>query len=135
MSESADAQTIIFLSVDDVTAIHADTIAHEGGLAGLRDLGLLESAVMTPQARFGGQYLHEGMAAMAAAYLFHIAKNHAFLDGNKRAAMAAAVVFLKANQASYRIDASAIEHVTLAVADGSMEKAALIEWFRSVADA
>jgi death on curing protein len=132
VSEPAGRETIIFLSVDDVIAIHENTMAHEGGLGGIRDLGLLESAVMTPQARFGGQYLHEGLAAMAAAYLFHIAKNHPFLDGNKRAAMASAVVFLKGNHVPYHFDGKAIERVTLAVADGSMSKDVLIEWFRSV---
>ena len=84
---------IRFLSVDDVLAIHEDTMEHEGGLAGVRDPGLLESAVLMPQQQFGGQYLHAGLGAMAAAYLFHIAQNHPFNDGNKRAAAMAALVF------------------------------------------
>ena len=60
--------SIWFLSVDDVLAIHEDTIANEGGLAGIRDPGLLESAVLMPQQQFGGEHLHAGLPAMAAAY-------------------------------------------------------------------
>ena len=69
---------IRFLSVEDVLAIHQNTIVKEGGLAGLRDAGLLESAVLMPQQQFGGEYLHRDLPSMASAYLFHIAQNHAF---------------------------------------------------------
>ncbi len=65
------AEEIRFLSVDDVLAIQEDTIRHEGGLGGLRDPGLLESAVTMPRQGIGGEYLHPDLAAMAAAYLFH----------------------------------------------------------------
>src|SRR5436305_14520652 len=86
-----------FLSVEDVLQIQDDTIGIEGGLRGVRDMGLLESAVLMPQQQFGGVYLHEGLGAMAAAYLFHIASNHPFLDGNKRAAAMSALIFLDVN--------------------------------------
>src|SRR3569832_264121 len=89
--------SIRFLSVENVLAIHADTIAEEGGRVGIRDIGLLESAVAMPQATYEGAYLHPDLAAMAAAYLFHLCQNHAFVDGNKRAAAFSTVLFLALN--------------------------------------
>ena len=120
-----------FLSVDDVIAIHADTVAQEGGAAGLRDPGLLQSAVLMPQQQFGGSYLHEDLAAMAAAYLFHIAANHAFLDGNKRTGAMAALVFLDVNGVDKGPDPLALQEATIAVASGTMDKPALIAWMRT----
>ncbi len=83
-------ERVRFLSVADVLCIHADTIVHEGGLAGLRDEAMLSAAVMMPQAMFGGRFLHVGIAPMAGAYWFHISQAHAFNDGNKRTALMAA---------------------------------------------
>ncbi len=68
----------------------------------MRDLGLLESAINQPEASFGGEWLHKTIFEMAAAYAFHIAKNHPFVDGNKRAALASALVFLELNGISVR---------------------------------
>ena len=123
-----------FLSVDDVLAIHENTIAHEGGLAGIRDPGLLESAVMMPQQQFGGQYLHQGRAAMAAAYLFHIANNHAFHDGNKRTAALAALVFLEVNGAESLPPPDELEEITMRVAASQCGKEELIDWMRRQTD-
>src|SRR2546423_505152 len=86
-----------FLTVEDVEEIHAESLARFGGSHGLRDRGLLESAVAQPQAGFADQYLHPTLFDMAAAYAFHIAENQPFVDGNKRAALGAALVFLKMN--------------------------------------
>lgn len=86
-----------FLHKQTVLDIHDAQIAEHGGDAGLRDEGLLEFALAQPQAGFGGQYLHEDLFAMAAAYVFHLANSHAFVDGNKRTALAAALVFLDVN--------------------------------------
>ncbi len=122
---------IRFLSVEDVLLLHADTIEHEGGGHRIRDLGLLESAVMTPQQTFSGQYLHEDEAAMAAAYLFHIALNHPFVDGNKRAAALASLVFLDVNGVTKLPDPVEMEQRTLAVAAGDLSKDDLIAWFRA----
>ena len=69
---------VLFLDADDVIEIHATQLAVYGGAVGLRDRGLLESAVGQPQTSFGGEYVHDGLFAMAAAYLFHIVSNHAF---------------------------------------------------------
>lgn len=120
---------IRFLDVADVTAIHADTIAVEGGTPGLRDAGLLEAAVALPRQRFGGAYLHDGLPAMAAAYLFHLAANHPFLDGNKRVAALSALVFLDANGTTLLPEPADMEQVVMAVAAGEMGKDALTEWF------
>ena len=119
-----------FLSLDDVIAIHENTIAHEGGLAGVRDYGLLESAAMMPQQQFGGAYLHPDLGSMAAAYLFHLCKNHPFLDGNKRCAALTALVFLYANGVQKLPKQELLEEVTLKVAEGGMSKDELTTWFR-----
>jgi death-on-curing protein len=123
-----------FLSVENVLAIHANTIAEEGGSAGVRDIGLLESAVAMPQATFEGVSLHPGLAAMAAAYLFHLCQNHAFVDGNKRAAAFSTVLFLALN--GIPDDAlppeSDLEQVTLSVARGEMTKTDLTFWLQSL---
>jgi death-on-curing protein len=122
---------IRFLSVDDVLAIHENTIAVEGGLGGLRDAGLLESAVLMPQQQFEGEYLHSDLAAMAAAYLFHIAQNHAFRDGNKRTAALAALVFLSINGVESLPTPEALEHMTMTLAASGVRKRELTEWMRA----
>lgn len=119
---------IRFLSVDDVLAIHQNTIANEGGLAGLRDAGILEAAVLMPQQRFGGKYLHPDLAAMASAYLFHISQNHAFHDGNKRSAVLAALVFLTVNGVESLPPPDVLEEMTMRIASGEADKAELAEW-------
>jgi len=83
--------------VEAVVAIHAEVLAAHGGLPGLRDRGLLESAVAAPQASFGGKPLIDNPIEIAAAYLFYLCRNHPFADGNKRTALATALVFLRAN--------------------------------------
>ena len=124
------AEGIRFLSVDDVLAIHEDTIRQEGGAVGLRDPGLLESAVTMARQSIGGEYLHPDLAAMAAAYLYHIAQNHPFHDGNKRAGAMAALIFLHVNGVGALPHPGELERVTLGVAAGEMSKAELTEWFR-----
>ena len=85
---------IQFISEAVALALHQDQIARYGGDPGIRDAGLLSSALAMPQAMFGGEYVHEDLIAMAGAYLFHLAKNHAFVDGNKRIAFAVTLYFL-----------------------------------------
>lgn len=87
----------IFLSTEDVMSLHADQLELYGGSAGVRDAGALEAAVQMPQATFGGQFLHPDLFSMAAAYAFHIAESQAFIDGNKRTGLNAALVFLLLN--------------------------------------
>ena len=87
----------LFSTVDEVRDLHDDELRRFGGSAGVRDFGALESAVATPAATFDGEFLHQDLFHMAAAYAFHIAENQPFVDGNKRAALNAALVFLDIN--------------------------------------
>ncbi len=121
---------IIFLSLDDVLLAHADTLEQEGGLSGVRDHGLLDAAVAMPRQQFGGTYLHPDLAAMAAAYLFHIAQNHPFYDGNKRTAALSALAFLRVNDLEQLPAPQDLEAVTRRVAAGEMVKDELIRWMR-----
>lgn len=120
-----------FLSVEDVILIQADTLRNEGGLAGIRDTGLLESAVMMPRQQFGGAYLHRTLAEQAAAYLFHLCRNHPFNDGNKRAAVLAALVFLDANEAGPLPEPRPLEELTMRCAAGEIGKDEVTAFFRS----
>ncbi len=123
-------EDITFLSVDDVLLLHTDTIDIDGGSHGVRDHGLLDAAVAMPRQQFGGKYLHEDVAAMAAAYMFHIAQNHPFVDGNKRAAVLSALVFLNVNGIEKFPEPKELEVVTLQVAAGELHKDELTMWLR-----
>lgn len=85
------------MTVDAVLAVHEEVLVAHGGLHGLRDRALLESAVAAPQASYGGEPLLRDAIHVAAAYLFYLCRNHPFVDGNKRAALAACLVFLQSN--------------------------------------
>lgn len=122
---------VTFLSVDDVLLLHADTIDVDGGLDGVRDHGLLDAAVAMPRQQFGGAFLHEDLAAMAAAYLFHIAQNHPFVDGNKRAAVMSALAFLLANGVKFSLASQELEAMTLNVAAGELSKETLTKWMHT----
>jgi death on curing protein len=125
----------LFLTLDEVLAIQAEMIASFGGQEGVRDMALLESAVAQPSSGFGGQHLYEGFAPMAAAYLFAIAKNHAFVDGNKRTAAAAAIVFLKMNGVGFSSSNDELAAITDDVASGRKGREEPVEFFRSHSDA
>ena len=114
---------IRFLRLDEVMALHADQIERNGGGAGVRDLGLLESAVAAPESSFGDGYLHGTLAEMAAAYLFHLAKNRAFVDGNKRVAAAAMIMFVYLNDGDIVCNEDELVELTLGVATGAKTKA------------
>ncbi len=86
-----------FLDVDYVLEIHAGQIAEHGGSEGVRDMGVLESAVAQPMAQFGGQFLNHDLFEMAAALHFSLVLNHPFVDGNKRTALLATLTFLDIN--------------------------------------
>ena len=91
------SEAIVHLTVPAVKAIHAEVLAAHGGAPGLRDGTLLESAVAAPQATMMGRPLISDPLEIAAAYLFYLCRNHAFIDGNKRTALAACLVFLESN--------------------------------------
>jgi death-on-curing protein len=120
-----------FLTLEEVVRIHGDQIARYGGLKGIRDLGLLQSALAMPEAGFGGQYLHEDWASMAAAYLFHIVQNHPFVDGNKRGGIAAALVFLALNGLWIDVPEDTLEDLVWSVARGDAGKAEAAAFFRT----
>lgn len=122
-----------FLDTADVLAIHADQLARFGGGSGLRDSGLLDSAVAQPQASFDGELVHDDLFQMAAAYLFHIVKNHPFVDGNKRAGLLAALVFLDLNGIEILDDSEALYELTLGVAEGRFDKAHVAGALRGLA--
>jgi death-on-curing protein len=92
------SKSLKHLTVEAVKAIHREVLAAHGGAAGIRDQTLLESAVAAPQASMMGQPLISDPLEIAAAYLFYICRNHPFLDGNKRTALAACLVFLETNR-------------------------------------
>jgi death-on-curing protein len=114
---------VLFLRLDEVLALHAEQIDLYGGIHGVRDLGLLESAIASPEASFGGNYLHATLPEMAAAYLFHVAQNHPFLDGNKRAAAASTFLFLYLNDLFLDCAEDQLVDLTLGVAQGATSKA------------
>lgn len=115
--------TLVFFSLDEVLAIHADQIERYGGSLGIRDRGLLESALAMPEATYAGEDLHPTLCEKAAAYLFHLVKNHPFVDGNKRVGLAVALAFMGMHDAW--VDASDAELVdlVLGVAEGRISKA------------
>src|ERR1700723_4800560 len=121
----------LFLSLDEVLEIHEQQIERYGGSAGLRDGAGLESAVATPQATFGGEFLHTSIPAMAAAYLFHLCQNHAFIDGNKRVGANAAITFLLMNNWEPTFAEKGLVDLVLAVASGRLGKPALTGMFAS----
>ena len=121
-----------FLSVEDVIQIHDEQIAAYGGAAGVRDRGLLESAVAMPRASFGEAYLHEDLAHMAAAYAFHIAQNQPFLDGNKRTGLVAALVFLDLNGITVLDPQEKLYDAMIAIAERRMDKDGLAELLRGL---
>jgi len=117
-----------FLTKQIIIYFHEQLISLYGGASGILDEGLLESALEQPKAMFEGSYLHDSLAKMAAAYGFHICKNHPFLDGNKRVALVAMDTFLQKN--GYEISASEkdVYEVIMKLASGNLTKADLTGW-------
>jgi len=125
----------IFLDVEDVLLIHDEQLGTYGGATGVRDSGLLESAVAMPRAAAGGELLHEDVYAMAAAYAFHIAQNHPFVDGNKRTGLLAALVFLDLNGVSVRDPEAHLYDAMIAIAERRMDKPGLAAVLRNLSAA
>lgn len=120
---------IRFLSLEDVLALHKMQIERYGGASGIRDQGLLESAVGMPQASFGGEFVHHGLFDKAAAYAFHIAENQPFIDGNKRTALAAALVFLDWHEIDVQEPGEELYLAMLQLAERKLDKAGLAKLF------
>jgi len=111
-----------FLSLEEVLFIHQDQIAYYGGSPELRDQGLLESAIAQPMATFGGEELHADLFDKAAAYIFHIGSNHPCVDGNKRAGLASALVFLELNGPIIEDPEESLYELVLRTATGNSSK-------------
>jgi len=112
----------LFLTLAEAIEIHVDQIYRYGGQAGLRDLALLESALAQPEASFAGEWLHGDHYAMAAAYAYHLCQNHPFIDGNKRTALAAALVFLELNSMTILDPRGRLKNAMIRIASGKMSK-------------
>ena len=117
-----------FLTTDIVMRIHARSLDEFGGLAGISDPGAVESAVMAVQNHFN--YTGGDLFDLAGVLLWHLASDHPFADGNKRAALASALVFLTINGVDLAQDDDLFEAVTLSVARGDMRKDQVAETFR-----
>ncbi len=124
----------VFLSLTEVLEIHQDQLSRYGGDTGIRDVNLLKSALAMPAATFGGQYLHTDLCEMAATYLFHIVKNHPFVDGNKRVGVVSALIFLTFNGIEIDVPEDALADMVLTVAGEGRLKSEVAVFFREYAE-
>jgi len=119
---SATPEDCFHLSIETVVEIHAEAIKQFGGLGGVRDENLLAPAVLAPQSTFGGKSPYHDLVEIAAAYLFYLCNNYPFVDGNKRSAMMAAIVFLRLNGIEPLPDSAEWEKLMLDVASGKINR-------------
>jgi death on curing protein len=129
---SATPADCFHLTVEIVREIHSEVIARFGGSEGVRDLALLESAVAAPQAGCGGKSAYKDLAEVAAAYLFYLCRNHPFIDGNKRAALGACILFLRLNGIEPAPDGPEWEELTMAVAASELDRDATTQRLRKL---
>ncbi len=122
-----------FLELVDVLSIHRDQLERYGGAPGIRDAGLLEAAVEQARAGFGGEYLHRDLPEMAAASLYHLVRNHPFVDGNESAGAVAALVFLDLNGVRVDMDEDELAELVEGVAAGRFGKEEIAATFRRAA--
>ena len=128
----ATPEDCFHLTIEIVREIHDEAVKIFGGLHGIRDETLLASAVFAPQSSFGGKSPYVDLIDVAAAYLFYLGRNHPFLDGNKRTAMAAAVVFLRLNGFDPAADSDDWERLVLDVASGKIDREQTTRWLRKL---
>lgn len=119
-----------FLTLQEVLDIHQDQIERYGGESGILNRGHLDAALAQPQATWGGRSLYGDLFEMAAAYLFHLVQNHAFVDGNKRVGTIAAIVFLSLNGFDLDAHPDELERVVLSVARGEMVRDEVAHFLR-----
>ena len=120
-----------YLSLGEVVELHRAMLEQTGGTPGIRDLGMLESALAQPRATFDGKDLHTTLIEKASALGFSLALNHVFVDGNKRVAHAAMEVFLLLNGAELSADVDEQERLMLNLADGQVTREQLTNWLEN----
>ena len=120
---------VYFLTLNETLRLHAMQLRVFGGSTGIRDLGLLESAMGNVEATFGGEYLHQTIYEMGAAYLYGICRNHPFVDGNKRTAAASALTFFDMNGIEIEATEDELYDLTIGVAEGRISKDAVAAFF------
>ena len=113
-----------------VVSIHANQIRLYGGTAGIRDIGLLESALAQPRVSAGGKLIHKSIFDKASAYGFHLCKNHPFVDGNKRVAFVVMFLFLHKNGWLINTSEEAAYEMVIGVAEGKSSKPKLSNWLK-----
>ena len=121
----------LYITVDQAIKVHDRMILQHGGLAGIRDLGLLTSAIEMPKSSFNGKKLHKTITEQAAAYLYHIIKNHPFFDANKRTGSFLALLFFRQNKIHSSIDFSEYEILIIGVANNLISKQGVANFFES----
>ena len=121
---------IRFLDRAIIELFHDHQIKTYGGSSGIRDEGLLESALAQAQQSFGGEYVHTSIFEMAAAYGYHICKNHPFFDGNKRTALVAMYTFLHVNGWKITADKKALYAIIISLASGELKKSELTKFLQ-----
>lgn len=119
-----------FLSIEKVIAIHEAVVSNYGGLPGIRDIGLLSSAIEMPKSTMFGEYLHPEIWDKAAAYLYHVVCNHPFLDGNKRTGMMCALIFLDMNGRELKDVQNLLEELVVETAQGKVDKREISQFFQ-----
>ena len=120
---------IRFLDISEVLFILKNQIELYGGLYGIRDINLLESAIAMPKATFDSEYLCSSIPEMAAVYCYHICKNHPFVDGNKRVALASTLVFLELNNFTLICSEDELYDIVIKIASSETTKEKLIIFF------
>ncbi|HWY32378.1 MAG TPA: type II toxin-antitoxin system death-on-curing family toxin [Candidatus Acidoferrum sp.] len=123
----------VWLDRTDALAIHEMMLAQYGGLAGVRDEGLLESALAKPQNLFA--YAKPSLAELAASYAAGVVLNHPFLDGNKRTGFMLAATFLELNGRSFNATEESVVQNTLGLASGKLKEAGYAVWLKGNSEA
>lgn len=119
---------MIWITTEDVIRRHAQIIRTTGGLDGLRDKGALESAIAAPMQTFGGKELYPGALEKIARLGYGLARNHAFVDGNKRIGALMVQLLLKWNGYALELHNGELSDMFISIADGTSSEEALIEW-------
>ena len=122
---------MILLSVDEIIALHSRLIAKTGGSDGLRDRGLLESAVYSASSSFGDQEAYPSVEEKSARLMFSLTNNHAFVDGNKRIGVLIMLMTLRLNDISLRYTQAELIRLSLSVADGKAAYAQILQWIKA----